>query len=214
MKIQESYLAQSKLLTKQLTTQYAANIVNPQNLVTYERVSFELEDTAQLVLNGKLELNYGLSQDAYKSTMLRMGHHSRLVVTDGVFQVLYGGDITVFSNAELIVGNSYINSYCKIRCGSRIVIGDDCAIAYDVKITDSDFHSMIVDGKETPRRGNGIEIGNHVWIGAGATILKDVRIGDGAVIAAGAVVTKDVPPKALVAGCPAKIIKENVEWKK
>lgn len=214
MKIQESYLAQSKLLTKQLTTQYAQNFVNPQNFTAYDRVCLELEDTALLDLKGKLELNSGFSQDPYRSTLLRMGHNSRLEVTGGTFKILYSGDIAIFSNAVLTVGNSYINSNCRIRCGSRITIGDDCAIAYDVKIIDSDFHVLMYDGKEGSRHGSGIEIGNHVWIGAGATILKDLRIGDGAVIAAGAVVTKDVPPRALVAGCPAVVVKENVEWKK
>ena len=50
-------------------------------------------------------------------------------------------------------------------------------------------------------------IGNDVWIGAQATILEGVSIGDGAVIAASAVVTKDVPPYAIVAGVPARVIK-------
>ena len=46
-----------------------------------------------------------------------------------------------------------------------------------------------------------------------ATILKGVTIGDGAIVAAGAVVTKDVPPKCIVAGVPARIIRENIDWK-
>ena len=50
-------------------------------------------------------------------------------------------------------------------------------------------------------------IGNDVWIGARAIILRDINVGDGAVIGANAVVTKDVPPYAVVAGVPAKIIK-------
>lgn len=214
MKIQESYAAQSKLLTKRLTTQYARNIINPQNLTAYDRVCMELDDTALITLNGKLMLNSGFSQDPYRSTLLKMKENSRLVVTGGTFNVLYGGNIAIFSNAVLEVGNSYINCDCLIQCGSQIKIGDDCAIAQNVKIMDSDFHVLKYDGKENSRRGKGIEIGNHVWIGAGATILKDVTIGDGAVIAAGALVTKDVPSKALVAGCPAMIVKENVEWVK
>ena len=52
-------------------------------------------------------------------------------------------------------------------------------------------------------------IGNNVWIGDKATILPNVTIGDGAVIAANSVVTKDVPAYSVVAGNPAKVIKEN-----
>lgn len=61
--------------------------------------------------------------------------------------------------------------------------------------------------------GGGVNIGNKVWIATGAMILPGVTIGDGAIVAAGAVVTKDVPEKCMVAGVPAKVIKENVEWK-
>jgi acetyltransferase-like isoleucine patch superfamily enzyme len=50
-------------------------------------------------------------------------------------------------------------------------------------------------------------IGNDVWIGAGAKILRDVHIGDGAVIGANAVVTENIPPNAIAAGVPARIIK-------
>lgn len=51
------------------------------------------------------------------------------------------------------------------------------------------------------------EIGNDVWIGQSAEIMSGIKIGDGAVIAAGAIVTRDVPPYAIVAGVPAKILK-------
>ena len=50
-------------------------------------------------------------------------------------------------------------------------------------------------------------IGKNVWIGDHATLLPGVTVGDGAIIAAGAVVTKDVPPRAIVAGVPAKVIR-------
>ena len=52
-----------------------------------------------------------------------------------------------------------------------------------------------------------VRIGNDVWIAANAIILAGVTVGDGAVVAAGAVVTRDVPPMAIVAGVPAKVIR-------
>lgn len=83
-------------------------------------------------------------------------------------------------------------------------------IAKQVLIRDSDNHDIIYDGymKSAP-----IWIGKHCWIGMRACILKGVTIGDGAIVAAGSVVTRDVPARALVGGVPARIIKENVEWK-
>jgi acetyltransferase-like isoleucine patch superfamily enzyme len=73
---------------------------------------------------------------------------------------------------------------------------------------DTDFHR--VDGRASADAP--VSIGNRVWIGAGAKILKGVSIGDGAVIAAGAIVTRDVPAGALVAGNPAQVIREGVTW--
>ena len=64
-----------------------------------------------------------------------------------------------------------------------------------------------------PLGGGMTKIGNKVWIASGAMILPGITIGDGAIVAAGAVVTKDVPSRCMVAGVPAKVIKENVDWK-
>jgi acetyltransferase-like isoleucine patch superfamily enzyme len=78
----------------------------------------------------------------------------------------------------------------------------------NVSIFDNDWH-RVDDKAETWAP---VAIGNNVWIGLNATVLKGVTIGDGAVVAAGAVVTRSVPPKCLVAGVPARIVKENVAW--
>ena len=95
-------------------------------------------------------------------------------------------------------------------CAKNIEIGNDVAIAREVIIRDTDAHD-IVDGKH--KKVKPVKIGNHVWIGAKAMIMKGVTIGDGTIIAAGAVVTKDIPENCIAAGVPAKIIKENVTWK-
>lgn len=125
---------------------------------------------------------------------------------------IYGGsDVAVYDGGTLTLGTGYANYNCKIQCFNSITIGDDVCIAEGVVIRDSDNHHI---DREDYKMSAPIQIGNHVWIGMNAVILKGVTIGDGAVIAAGAVVTRDVPAKAMVGGVPAKIIKENVEWRK
>ena len=61
--------------------------------------------------------------------------------------------------------------------------------------------------KHQPERSAEILVGSDVWFGVNCTILKGVAIGDGAIIAAGSVVTKNVPPLAIVAGVPARILR-------
>lgn len=124
-----------------------------------------------------------------------------------------GASIVVLEGASLHIGkNTYMNDSL-IQCACRITIGDDCAIAEDALIQDTDFHPMLdEEGNERPFT-KPITIGNHVWICAKAIILKGVTIGDGAIIAAGAVITKDVPANSLVGGNPAHVIRQNIKWK-
>ncbi|MBL8014506.1 MAG: acyltransferase [Candidatus Omnitrophica bacterium] len=111
---------------------------------------------------------------------------------------------------RLTLGNrNYFNRQVKIVCFDTVTIGDDCLIAADVHIYDHDHR---FDDLSRPIRLQGyvtrpIKIGNNVWIGAKATVLKGVTIHDGAVIAANSVVTKDVPANAIVGGNPARVIK-------
>ena len=96
--------------------------------------------------------------------------------------------------------------------GGDITIGDDVVMGPDVVMmaTSHEFKDL-----NTPINMQGakpeepIVIGNDCWIGENASIISGITIGDGGIILAGAVVTKDVPPYSIVAGNPAKIIKEN-----
>ncbi|WP_434640817.1 DapH/DapD/GlmU-related protein [Thermoanaerobacterium thermosaccharolyticum] len=76
---------------------------------------------------------------------------------------------------------------------------------------DTDFHYVIENGNKKINTDD-IIIGDHVWIGSNVSILKGVRIENNSIIAANTVVTKDIPQNCLVAGNPAKIVKENISW--
>nr|WP_278560640.1 acyltransferase [Phocaeicola plebeius] len=91
-------------------------------------------------------------------------------------------------------------------------IGNNCIIAMGTVIRDNDGGKhQILDANYINAKP--ITIGNHVWIGENVMILKGVTIGNGAIIAAGSLVTKDIPPHSLAMGRPAKIVRENIEWK-
>lgn len=89
-----------------------------------------------------------------------------------------------------------------------IVIGDNVSITADVSILTHDFCSSVFRQKYydfVPGRSK-VVIGNNVYIGQKAMILRGVTIGDNVIIGAGAIVTKDVPPDSVVAGVPARVV--------
>ena len=91
----------------------------------------------------------------------------------------------------------------------QITIGDDTAIGDRSTITAHGCIPTQTPLKEIyPLTVKPVNIGNRVWIMPNVTIIYGVTIGDEAVVATGAVVTRDVPPRTLVAGVPAKIIKQ------
>lgn len=98
-----------------------------------------------------------------------------------------------------------INSYSRIVSFDRVTVGKRCAIAQFVCIVDHD-HRYAKNGRMNGYVTAPISIGNDVWIGDKAIILKGVTIGDGAVIGAHAVVNIDVPPNCIAVGVPAKIV--------
>lgn len=99
----------------------------------------------------------------------------------------------------------FINSGCKFQDQGGITIGDDVLVGHNCVIATLN-HAMDPDHRADMIPAP-VKIGDKVWIGANVTILQGVNIGEGAVIAAGAVVNKDVPPRTVVGGIPAKVLK-------
>ncbi len=144
---------------------------------------------------------------------IRVGAHT--LVAGELLVFLHGGDIS-------------IGEWCFIGEGARlwscgaIKIGDRVLISHNVNIFDSLTHPLSArlrhgQFKEIAQTGHPLSIdlgeqpvtvNNDAWIGANALILRGVTIGEGAIVGAGAVVTHDVPPFTIVAGNPARVIRE------
>lgn len=142
----------------------------------------------------------------------------------------------IFEHIEgkVSIGNNVYIGGASLISKSSISIGNDVTMAWGITIYDHDAHSVLWSERQYDNercyndyinynqnlnvtknwdvvKSAPIKIGNKVWIGFDCLILKGVTIGEGAVIAAKSVVTKDVPPYTLVAGNPAKVVKNISE---
>lgn len=128
-----------------------------------------------------------------------------------------------FNNVEIGYGSYGELNVIDFGGNNKLIIKNYVSIAQKVSfILNADHYTnhistypfrvkiLQIQSSESFGKGN-IIVDDDVWIGYGATIMSGVHIGQGAVVAAGAVVTKDVPPYAIVAGVPAKVIKYRFE---
>jgi acetyltransferase-like isoleucine patch superfamily enzyme len=129
-----------------------------------------------------------------------LGHGTKIRCHEGLVSI----------GAKTVMGQE-----CTISAYQHVSIGRECVIADRVMLIDFD-HGMVE--VERPIRLQGIykrdvRVGNNVWIGYGACILRGVTIGDNAVVGTNAVVTRDVPANAVVGGVPARVIRMREEPK-
>lgn len=175
-------------------------------------VVMDVHKPARIALKGTMMIGYRRIRGSRMETRLAVEGEGMLRVESGSIVIYYGTEVHVFDGGTLtFTGQTTINQHVQIICMENITIGRDVIIARDVVIRDNDGgHEILVDGytKTAP-----VTIGNHVWIGQGAMIMKGVTIGDGAIIGAGAWVVKDVKPNSLVLGDPARAVRQGVEWK-
>lgn len=180
-------------------------------ILIFKRVYLGLHSESKITIgknNASAQFGNAWELTGFSNSTLKIDKGGEIKV-NGKFVFHTGFFLSVNKNAVLEIGSGYTNNNVEIICFKSIKIGNNVAISKNVIIRDSDNHVINGDFSTVTQP---IEIGNDVWIGIGALILKGVKIGDGSIIAAGSVVNKDVPANTLVGGVPAKIIKQNVRW--
>jgi acetyltransferase-like isoleucine patch superfamily enzyme len=146
----------------------------------------------------------------------------------GSGRITIGANVTFGGRPDFIFGNrgetfpeltigehTYVGHACSFAVSSSVRIGRHCLLAAGVSVADYDGHPVDAArrraGEPTPADSiRPVVIGDDVWVGANATILKGVHVGDRSVVAASAVVTRDVPADVVVAGNPARVVKHLV----
>lgn len=172
---------------------------------TYVASTSRIRGSRKLHLEARVVLSRGSGIDARSIEGVWLGEavtvdEGAILRASGVLRNL-GVGICVGANTAIGVRNF-------IHGGGGVYIGKNCLLGPGVNIF-SENH--IFADTSAPIRSQGeirspVTIGDDVWIGSGAIVLAGVSIGEGAIIAAGAVVTSDVPPLAVFAGVPARLI--------
>jgi acetyltransferase-like isoleucine patch superfamily enzyme len=154
----------------------------------------------RLLLDGLAFIGPGCSLEVGRGAAIELGRWS---------WIGHGCKIRAHEGAVSIGAKTVLGQECTISSFQHVSIGRECVIADRVMLIDFD-HGMVE--VERPIRLQGIykrdvRVGNNVWIGYGACILRGVSVGDNAVIGTNAVVTRDVPANAVVGGVPARVIR-------
>jgi acetyltransferase-like isoleucine patch superfamily enzyme len=154
----------------------------------------------RLRLDGLAFIGPGCSLEVGRQALVELGRWT---------WVGHGCKIRAHEGLVSIGAKTVLGQECTISSFQHVSIGRECVIADRVMLIDFD-HGMVE--VERPIRLQGIykrdvRVGNNVWIGYGACILRGVTVGDNAVVGTNAVVTRDVPANAVVGGVPARVIR-------
>ena len=159
-------------------------------------------------------LTIGLSQYGFMSPKDRtfLNVEGQLVFK-GRFSMAKGCRVDVGKDALVEFGIGYMSPNSTIIIVHGMSVGDGCAISWDCQFLDDDFHEFEYEGRTQPEDPR-IRIGSNVWLGNQVTVLKGAVIPDGCVVATNSVVNKVFTEKnCLLAGNPAKVVRQNVRWK-
>lgn len=127
-----------------------------------------------------------------------------------------GTKLLLRGNSELVLGDDfYVSLNSSFYCYKRIEFGSGCTIGWDVLIMDTDWHRTIdgITGK-TLSSVDEVRVGNHCWICNDVQIQKGTVIPNNVIVAAKSLCNKkyDIPEHSLIAGIPAKLKKENIDY--
>lgn len=173
------------------------------------RLRFEGGASSNLVVIG--------ARSRLPSELIFQGNGNLCVFGEDIY---WPNDVTVrFSsdNGGLLWGKGATSNGTEIIIegdGRMVRIGNDCMFARGTSVRTSDLHAIYdADGKLLNPSAD-VSIADHCWIGLDAIVSKGVRIGAGSIVAARSYVTRDVDERSLVAGTPAKQVRQQVRWER
>ena len=174
----------------------------------------------QVLLNGAIRTG-GVSIGKYGVGTLDIRYDRTIWSNCGT--VVFNGDANIGSGSRLSVNRegtlTFGNKFCitgnsSVICSNDIKFGDNVLLSWDILVMDTDFHKLLNEKDEHINPSKPILLGDRVWVGCRATILKGVTICNDVVVAAGSVVTRSVSAENTVIGGAngQKVIREGIRW--
>lgn len=158
----------------------------------------------QSLLNRIILIIHGSNNKITIGENCKIGRNCKLYLFGNNLELTIGDGTTFNHDDELLVQED----------NTKIIIGNDCMFSHHINVRTSDAHSIFSLSGERINLAKNVIIGNHVWVTPHCVIQKGVTIKESAIIATGSIVTKDVPAHSVVAGMPAKVVRENIEWRR
>ncbi|NRD76944.1 acyltransferase [Bacillus sp. BRMEA1] len=185
-------------------------------LMNVHRGSVELTCNPQfgLIKFGHGKGSFGVEVNKHSYLKLDNGckvvFHGKANLSEGISVRCDNGGIIEFG------ANFAANQNCFIASNTLVKFGDDVLLGWNINVRDSDGHHIYLQDKTEPFNLNkSISIGNSVWIASYANILKGSKISDNSIVGYGSLVTKEFnESQQILAGVPAKVVKQNITWRK
>ncbi|MBQ4070593.1 MAG: acyltransferase [Alphaproteobacteria bacterium] len=154
-----------------------------------------------------------------QSSIFIRANNSKIVIKPTKYKIKnFRIGICCGDNQSIQIGENFYCHGCAVNLNednSSVIIGESCLFSNSISIWATDGHVIMEHDtyKILNHLSEPVQIGNHCWIGEGVKILKNAIIPDNTIVGMGTVVTKRfVKPNTILAGNPAKVIKENVDW--
>lgn len=168
-----------------------------------------IKGLSNIEINGRLVIGKANIPflDASDRTILRI--RGKLII-NGYVHIGKGCRLDIAEGAVCVLENCSFTGMSNLIINHRLEVGAGTNVSWGCEFLDEDLHRIHYEGRQT--KPNAITIGEHVWIGSHARILKGVHIESGSVVASSAVVTRSFPANVLIAGNPARVARDSVSW--
>lgn len=168
----------------------------------------------------KQPIRFGLIRIGFSSVAMSSCHEWNVwnvkgtIIFEGTSVFGTGSRLFVGQNGQLTIGDNFLlTATGEICCTYEVSIGHNVLFSWDILLMDTDSHPIRDEKNEIINLDKPVHIGNNVWIGCQALILKGAIISNDSVVGAGTVVNKQFQiPSVVIAGSPASVVKKNIRW--